>query len=213
HLCAVLLRRDRPQWAAQQVSTLSEAPCPQLSRPADVAVAGLRCALGFTVPELPILGAAVRRELAREPLPPAPRAHDDERLMLGVAAAVTKFPELRQPMAAAFSDVRGRSPRWGAIVALASWLAADSPETLVKELMSIIDGFPAAAQLLADRAGERAGIELKDEYDVQWIFHALSVPFIPDLVPEDPAPRLAGKSSRLDFSSKKARLGVEIKHV
>jgi hypothetical protein len=48
---------------------------------------------------------------------------------------------------------------------------------------------------------------------VQWLLHALLLPTVPDLVPEDPAPKLAGAGSRLDFTSRAARLGIEVKHL
>ncbi|MCC6874791.1 MAG: hypothetical protein IT378_10840 [Sandaracinaceae bacterium] len=76
-------------------------------------------------------------------------------------------------------------------------------------------GFPAALQILSTRPRERDGLpaELIDEYDVQWLLHALLLPAVPDLVPEDSAPKLAGAGSRLDFTSRSARLGIEVKHL
>jgi hypothetical protein len=42
---------------------------------------------------------------------------------------------------------------------------------------------------------------------------ALALPVVPDLTEEDPAPKIAGRGCRLDFSSKASRLGFELKHV
>ena len=85
--------------------------------------------------------------------------------------------------------------------------------TRLEYLLEVIEAFPASAEILANRARGRQPFEITDEYDVQDLFHALARPGVPDIVPEDPAPKLAGKSSRLDFTSKAARLGVEVKHV
>jgi len=80
-------------------------------------------------------------------------------------------------------------------------------------VLTIIDRFAASTSVLANRQRNRAEIHIRDEYDVQDLFHALVLPAVPDIVPEDPAPKIAGKSSRLDFTSKSLRLGVELKHV
>jgi hypothetical protein len=54
---------------------------------------------------------------------------------------------------------------------------------------------------------------ITDEYDVQDLFYALVRPGVTDIVPEDTTPKLAGRGSRLDFTSKATRLGFELKHV
>jgi hypothetical protein len=85
--------------------------------------------------------------------------------------------------------------------------------SLVDAILTALDSFPTTVQLLGRRPRGRTGIAVQDEYDVQWLLHALLSPFIPDLVPEDPAPSLAGSSSRLDFTSNKAKLGIEVKYL
>jgi hypothetical protein len=307
HLCALALRRDRPSWAADAIESLLSAPARGLARASDVAVIGLRHALGMLPTDREGLVAALRRELSRQPLPPLKRAHEDERLMLGIAAGVATVPELLPLMTAEFSVAKGRSARWdvvllwaellargawdstsvgaaanlvvtsadqvvtfvdaAAILALVAdlfdetgWrpddaalsaieraterarrvLVLDEPADLepfdaalllrglaaapshrharrssLEAVLATIDSFPAALQLLANRPLNRAGLprELDDERDVQWLLHALLLPAVPDLVPEDPAPKLAGAGSRLDFTSRAARLGIEVKHI
>lgn len=83
----------------------------------------------------------------------------------------------------------------------------------VDVVLRIVDGFPAAASILANRREERPPFLISDEYDVQELFHAMSVSVLPDIVREDPAPKKAGTSVRLDFTAKAARLGVEVKCV
>lgn len=307
YLCATVLARDRPAWIVEPTKSLLAFAAPGLGRSSDVAVVGLRTALGVKPADPQALAAAVRRELTRQPLPPMRRAHDDERLMLGVAAAVCVMPELVSEMASTFSGAKRRSLRWHAVLLWAQrlarpgWdasavseaahlvvscadralgfadavailgLAADlldetgwrpddvaltafsraveaarrvvvldapphlepldaalllrglaaSPaqrfarRSVLDTVLATIDAFPAAVQLLADRPRDREGLppQLEDEYDVQWLLRALLLPSVPDLVPEDPAPKLGGASSRLDFTSREARLGIEVKHL
>jgi hypothetical protein len=85
--------------------------------------------------------------------------------------------------------------------------------SLLDNVLSVVDAFPASAAILRNRQRGRQAFEIGDEYDVQDLFRALILPTVPDLVPEDPASKVAGKSSRLDFVSKSARLGFELKHL
>lgn len=85
--------------------------------------------------------------------------------------------------------------------------------SVLETVLTVIDAFTASATVLTQRYANRTAVEIHDEYDVQDLFRSLTLPFVPDLQPEDPAPKVAGKSSRLDFTSKAARLGFELKHV
>jgi hypothetical protein len=80
-------------------------------------------------------------------------------------------------------------------------------------VLAVVDHFAASAGVLANRQRGRTPLTIQDEYDVQDLFYALVLPLVPDMVPEDPAPKVAGKSTRLDFTSKTVRLGIELKHV
>lgn len=304
-LCAAILRRGLPTWATAAAQQLLATSAPVMSRPSDVAIIGLRHALGTSAPDRAALASALRRELARQPLPPAPRAHDDERLMLGIAAGVNAVPDLLGTMSAAFSCAAGRTPRGDVIVEAATWFAAGATDqtwaqkaaalvvaprrppaafkdavallwlaaelleatcwkptdeelgaldaaiktyrrvvlveapsrldamdaamvlrglgaspverlgrgSVVDAAVSTFESLHIAVQILGRRPRSRTSVQVEDEYDVQWIAHALLTPVLPDIVPEDPAPQLAGSSSRLDFTSKSARLGIEIKHL
>jgi hypothetical protein len=80
-------------------------------------------------------------------------------------------------------------------------------------VLAIIDAFPNSSSVLAERKRSRLPFKINDEYDVQDLFFALVLPVVPDIVAEDPAPKVAGHSTRLDFTSKATRLGFEINHV
>jgi len=301
-------------WASILSALRSDwrAPLMPLHRVQDVATLGVRLALGLDTAhrsEYPELAA---RELARKPLPPAACIHDDERVLLGVAAGIgCAAPEsseqliallharqheisIRQMCLDLFAETLARggvrlssstaqrayaqliAPIAGrpAIVLddriAAYWLAnrlldaewdpADAEvnvlENLIGDLrdsvvsalnarqvssaldaaliidaersspaarlsrraaldrlLSVVDSFPACADVLAQRQRKKPAFEIHDEYDVQDLFYALVLPAIPDIVPEDPASKIAGKASRVDFTSKSTGLGVENKHL
>lgn len=322
HLAVLVLRTSHmdisgpmsdSQWVDHARDLLASDPIPAGGslRTQDVATIGIRIALGgdsHRVGEYPVLAA---RELAREALPPAVRVHEDERLLLGLAAGIgaaapTVTPRLIKLLQSRehLATYRGMClDLWAEALALGSarltptladramrilnglvgqrppvteddrvalyWLAtrlleatwqpaADDLHTLesiiaegrravltqaavgmfspldaamfldaitwsppallarrtaLEYVLGVIDAFPACADILATRARKRPSFVIDDEYDVQDLFHALVRPAVPDLVPEDTTPKLAGKWSRLDFTSKATRLGFEIKHV
>jgi len=277
-----------------------------------IATIGFRLALGYPVDVPPSFAELLQREVAREPLPPAACARDDERLLLGVAAGIGRVDPARAEIVKSLVRQREREvgfrqgvlDSWAESLAagnallnedaaaraysrlvglirgadtvdpddlsLAFWLAgalldsswAPSDEQLgtiqealgitraavaaaiargeigsavdaafafeafvgspadsfsrrsaLEQALAVIEAFPASAGVLSTRQRGRTGFAIKDEYDVQDLFHALILPLIPDVVPEDPAPKVAGRSSRLDFISKKARLGFELKRL
>ena len=301
-------------WASILRSLESDwrAPAVPLYRVQDVATLGVRFALGFDSErqdEYPDLAA---RELARKPLPPAACIHDDERLLLGVAAGVGRaapesakalvtllqarqrnvsvrqmcldlFAETlalgesrlssataRRAFAQLVTPPAGRPPVVLEDRIAAYWLASrllDSGwdptdaelsvlENLIADLrgsvvsavnagqissafdaaliidaesfspaarlsrrvaldgvLAVVDSFPTSAGVLARRRRKKLAFEIHDEYDVQDLFYALVLPVVSDMVPEDPASKVAGKASRIDFTSKSTGLGVESKHL
>lgn len=299
-------------WAAASSRLLDASPVPAapLSRSHDVATLGVRLALGGDKDRAPEYAELARRELARQPLPPAACVRDDERLLLGIAAGIGAAasglaPDLtamlherqyttplrqrcldiwaealasgsrsltetlaRQGFQSLTVPVVGRAKTdddWIAAFWLATrlldapWQPADpeirqlgdivadggrrvlaafansslnaldaallfdalsaSPQdriartSVVHELLRLIDAFPKAAAVLATRKRGRPPFIINDEYDVQDLFHAMIQPLVPDIVDEDPAPKVAGHSTRLDFTSKATQIGVEIKHL
>jgi REase_DpnII-MboI len=58
----------------------------------------------------------------------------------------------------------------------------------------------------------RPTIELKDEYDDQYLYRALLVQFIDDVRDEEYTPSYAGRNSRIDFLLPAYRLAIELKH-
>lgn len=78
---------------------------------------------------------------------------------------------------------------------------------------SIFRNFPRFIRQMYVRHDSRKLIisEIKDEYDVQDIIHALLMLFFDDVRAEDPIPKMAGTSSRIDFFLEEEKIGIEIK--
>ncbi|MGW0324479.1 PD-(D/E)XK nuclease domain-containing protein [Nocardia sp. NPDC003183] len=72
---------------------------------------------------------------------------------------------------------------------------------------------PVTFTLLTGSHRGRAGIGVDDEYDVQHILHAILVLHFEEVEPEEPTPRMAGASSRLDFLLKQERVAIETKMI
>ncbi len=71
--------------------------------------------------------------------------------------------------------------------------------------------FHLVARQLRSRRGKRPPFEVEDEYDVQYLFHALLHLFFDDIRPEEWTPSYAGGSARMDFLLKPEQLVIEIK--
>jgi REase_DpnII-MboI len=75
----------------------------------------------------------------------------------------------------------------------------------------ILRRFHIVARQLTRRHDNRETIEIRDEYDVQDLLHALLRLYFDDIRPEEWAPSYAGGSSRMDFLLKNERLVIEAK--
>lgn len=71
--------------------------------------------------------------------------------------------------------------------------------------------FPLFARQMQKRHSQRQPFEIKDEYDVQDLFHALLKIHFDDIRPEEYTPSKAGSASRVDFLLKKEKIVIEIK--
>jgi hypothetical protein len=85
------------------------------------------------------------------------------------------------------------------------------PDTL--EIIELLcDRFHLFSKQIKSRHDKRATIaEIKDEYDVQDLFHALLTIYFDDIRPEEGTPSYAGKCSRTDFLLKQEQTVIEIK--
>lgn len=88
-----------------------------------------------------------------------------------------------------------------------------APDTAMVE--QICKRLPHAARVLALRSRKgKVPFEIKDEYDVQDLLHAMLRAFLKYSVQEDPLPKVAGaKSSRIDVSIEELGILIEVKYV
>ena len=78
-------------------------------------------------------------------------------------------------------------------------------------LENIFNRFYQVARQFRNRHDSRETFDVKDEYDVQDLIHALLKIYFDDIRPEEWTPSYAGGSSRMDFLLKNERLVVEVK--
>ncbi|MQM24635.1 PD-(D/E)XK nuclease domain-containing protein [Glycomyces albidus] len=70
---------------------------------------------------------------------------------------------------------------------------------------------PMSFSILAQGHRDRSGLKIENEYDVQHVLHAILVLHFEEVEPEEPTPKMAGASSRLDFLLKQERVAIETK--
>ena len=71
--------------------------------------------------------------------------------------------------------------------------------------------FHSVVRQIKDRYNDRYTLIIKDEYDVQDLFHALLRIYFDDIRPEDYVQSYAGGSSRVDFVLPEEKIVIEIK--
>lgn len=94
------------------------------------------------------------------------------------------------------------------------YLPADAPMESSAEnwALSLLDRVPAAIRTLARRHRKRPALQIQDEYDLQYILHAILSAGFQDVRPEEWTPSYAGNASRMDFLLKQHRIVIETKH-
>lgn len=81
----------------------------------------------------------------------------------------------------------------------------------IETINNICIQFKKVAKQLEKRYNSRDTLLIKDEYDVQDLFHALLKLFFEDIRPEEYSPSIAGNSTRIDFVLKKEKIAIELK--
>jgi len=81
----------------------------------------------------------------------------------------------------------------------------------IKLVINLCERFHLVAHQLRSRHDNRSTIDVQDEYDVQDLFHALLRLYFDDIRREEPAPSIAGSSSRIDFLLTRERILIETK--
>jgi REase_DpnII-MboI len=86
------------------------------------------------------------------------------------------------------------------------------PPSPLKKLETLANRFHVVARHLRDRPQKRTPFTIADEYDVQYLLHALLVLEFEDVRAEECAPSYAGGTSRMDFLLRRERVVIEVKH-
>ncbi|GHA86465.1 hypothetical protein GCM10009069_07090 [Algimonas arctica] len=87
------------------------------------------------------------------------------------------------------------------------------PKNLEELLLRTIRSLPRAIQPLSNRRKGSVSLKSENEYVVQDLLHALLMPWVSDIRPEEFTPSYAGSSSRVDFLLKKHSTVIETKIV
>lgn len=89
-------------------------------------------------------------------------------------------------------------------------VAKDNDKPLEK-LSLILSRFHSVAQQLRKRYGNRNPLSIEDEYDIQYLLHAILKVHFDDIRPEEQTHSYAGGSCRMDFLLKKEQFVLEVK--
>jgi len=107
-------------------------------------------------------------------------------------------------------DIMGRLELFEEPTAVSNGGTFDKNQSMEK-LKKILNCFDKIARQLRDRHDDRNTLEIKDEYDVQDLLHALLRLEFGDIRKEDWTPSYAGSSSRMDFLLKQEQIVLEVK--
>lgn len=124
-----------------------------------------------------------------------------------------KWQDLRQDLTDKISklqDIMGRLELFEEPIAVSNGGTFDKNQSM-KKLKKILNGFDKIARQLRDRYDDRNTLEIKDEYDVQDLLHALLRLEFDDIRKEEWTPSYAGSSSRMDFLLKQEQIVLEVK--
>ncbi len=91
--------------------------------------------------------------------------------------------------------------------------SSSHPRDELASLLGILDSFPTIARFLQDRRNGRPSFEIAKEYDVQDVLFICIRSLFDDARLEDPAPKLAGRSKRVDIVLPSIKVLVEVKCV
>ncbi|MBM3952543.1 MAG: hypothetical protein FJ311_13960 [Rhodospirillales bacterium] len=89
-------------------------------------------------------------------------------------------------------------------------MSAGKPDFL-DALRQILRRFDIVVRQLKKRHADRPAIEIHDEYDIQYLLHAILRGLFFDVRAEEVSPSYAGASSRLDFLLKDEKVVIETK--
>lgn len=92
-----------------------------------------------------------------------------------------------------------------------TWLSLRNAQDGLRLVESLCRRFPLFTKCLQKRHNKRPGFQIKDEYDVQDVMHALLLLHFDDVRPEETTPSHGGTSARMDFLLMPEEVVVEVK--
>ena len=94
---------------------------------------------------------------------------------------------------------------------LSQLISESNGQNSLKLVEQICSRFHLVAKQLKSRYSGRKPLEINDEYDTQYLLHALLQIYFNDIRPEEWAPSYAGSGSRVDFLLKEEQIIIEVK--
>jgi len=79
------------------------------------------------------------------------------------------------------------------------------------QVLHVLNRFHTIVRQLRRRHDDRSTLDVRDEYDVQDLLHALLLSITDDVRDEEGSPSVAGSSPRIDFLLKVERILIEVK--
>ena len=137
--------------------------------------------------------------------------------VLGFAYSYIRTPTIEERITAFQSKLRRDLERLKSIcerLPLIPSTAVNSqtdPKMPINAIERIARRFHLITRQLRERHENRTTLDIVDEYDVQYLLHALLRLFFDDIRPEEWTPSYAGGSSRMDFLLKAEKTVVEVK--
>jgi hypothetical protein len=141
-------------------------------------------------------------------------------LVAGRASFVASFDDADyDPVSTWHMEIRAKNALLAECIAQLKRLAAREkppaptpPEpTALSTVEKILHRFHKVAMKLRNRRDPRPPLTMDDEYDVQYLLHALLLVSFRDVRPEEYGPSVAGGSPRLDFLLKEEQIVIEVK--
>jgi hypothetical protein len=83
----------------------------------------------------------------------------------------------------------------------------------LEQLDHICRRLPISFAIMGREMQNRTGLKVTDEYDVQRILHAICATIFEEVEYEDPTPKMAAGSSRLDLLLRRERVAIETKMI
>jgi len=94
---------------------------------------------------------------------------------------------------------------------LAKYKVTTFPQELTQSLENLFLTFHSVVKQLEKRQRQRKPFSVKDEYDVQYLLHALLKMYFEDVRDEEYCPSYAGTSARIDFFLRGEQIAIEAK--